>query len=213
MGRSLETQNNEVIIIEQKGVPGNAPSGASVCFIFSNLSFLFWANLMGYLGDGAGFAIGIIQLGVFVTYHVAASLLFTRGEAFDGNIFMVFATFFGGVGGATNIASAICAAKGIPFDNSVVGICWIMCGIFLLGILPGCKKSPWTVFVLYLLAGIGLFIMGLITLGIVGMSMVPITAWLLFAVGALGLYLTLSTMNSFMNINIPLGKPLFKIIQ
>lgn len=203
-------EHQSFIQVEQVNHPMMGFSGTTVCFIFTNLCFLFWANLLGILGGGAALAIGLIQLGMVIAYHLAASKVFVRGQAFDGNIFLIFATFFGGVGGLSNIATAIAPIIGIPYEGTAVGYCWVMCGIFLIAILPACLKSPWVVFVLYALAGLALLLLGLVIIGILNAGLSTSIGWMLFAVGVLGLYMTLSGMYSFVGMNLPLGRPLKK---
>jgi len=64
--------------------------------IFATLCFCFWANTMGFFTEGAVLAIGILQLGVFVSYTVGGIILLHRGNSFGGNTFMSF--LFGGLG-------------------------------------------------------------------------------------------------------------------
>ena len=203
------TIQNEVIVTAK---PELAYPGPSLAFVFTNLSFLFWANLMGFLGDGAGLAIGAIQLGVFGTYLSCSLVLYKRGAAFEGNVFMVFAAFFGGAGSLLNIFGAIAHHVGMPIADSAGGICWLLCGVFLIAILPGARKSPKAGFLFYVFGGVGLVLMGLLTLGIIAGVWGKIVAWLLFGAGACGLCVTISGMNSFEGVNNmpPLGKPFFK---
>lgn len=197
----------ELIQVEQKGI---GYSGTTVTFIFTNLCFLFWANLLGLLGPGADLAVGIIQLGVFVSYHVAAIKLFNRNDELDGNVFLIFATFFGGVGGLTNVVSTICNEIGVEFSTMPVAFCWLFCGIMLICILPCYRFAPWSAFVMFALAGVSILLMGLMALGLIGASIAPVIAWLLFIVGILGLYMAIAGLNGFTGVNLPMGKPIFK---
>ncbi len=203
-------QVNEVVVT---ATPEFGYPGATLAFIFTNLSFIFWANLMGFLGDGAGLAIGAIQCGVFGGYICGSIILLKKGLAFEGNVFMVFASFFGGVGGLTNIIGAVAHFVGMPFSNAVPGICWLLCGVFLIAILPGTRTAPKAGFLFYIFGGVGLIFMGLLTLGVLGGSVwTQIIAWSLFGAGVCGLFVTISTMNGLGGVaNMPpLGKPFFK---
>lgn len=169
--------------------------------------------MLGLLGEGGSLAIGCIQLGVFGTYLSCSIILYKRGQAFDGTVFMVFAAFFGGAGSMLNIGQAIAEFHGVPFSTSAPGMCWLLCGIFCLAILPSCKKLPKAGFLFYLLGGIALSLLGLLVLGVLSAPwFTPVIAWLLFGVGVTGIFITINTMNSFEGvINFPpLGKPFFK---
>lgn len=195
---------------EVKTVPSMAYAGGLLCFIFSSLCFLFWGNMLGFWGDGAGLAIGCIQLGVFAAYHMCSQDLFIQGNAFEGNVYMVFAALFGGVGGLVNIGSSIAHFVGVPFSDTAVGIVWLLSGLLLILILPGARKNPKVGFLFYIFGGVALTLMGLATMGLIPVSTMPVIAWLIFVVGALGFYVCIATMNGFGGVSMPLGKPFFK---
>nr|WP_312577033.1 hypothetical protein [Sedimentibacter sp.] len=200
----------EVKVVEFK--PGVAMTAPTICFTFTVLCFLFWANLMGFLGEGASFAIGAVQLGVYGVYLAGAILLCKNGINFDGNVFMIFASFFGGVGATTNIMGAIASFVGMPFSDNVMGVVNIMCGIFLLGILPAQRHEAWTSFGVFFFAGVSLLILGLSTVGAFGTSALAlkIVAWGLFCDGLCGIWLALNIMNGFSGLKMHLGGSLVK---
>lgn len=192
--------------------PGIAYAGATLAFCFTNFSYIFWAALLGFLGEGTGLAIGVIQVGVLGIYMAGAILLLKNGEAFEGNIFLIFAGFFGGAGGLSNIFGDLAAHWGMPFSGATAGVCWILSGILLLAVLPAVRKNPKTGFLFYIFGGIGLIVMGLTTLGILSAGWNTVAAWSFFIAGTCGLIVTISVMNGFMGVNNcpPLGKPFFK---
>ena len=203
-------ENKGSLKIEQINCMPIGWSGTTVCFIFTNLCFLFWGNLLGLLPEGSTLTVGVTQIGVLISYHICAAKTFNTGDSFTANIFMIFATFFGGVGGLNNILSAIAPKAGIEYNGTAIGYCWIICGLFLLGILPACLNETWITFILYLLAGIALFLLGLVTLSIAHGSASAVVAWLLFIVGVLGLYMTFSAMFGFVGKSLPMGPPVRK---
>jgi len=203
----MDEKNVKLVKIEQTNCMPIGFSGTTVCFIFTNLCFLFWGNLLGLLPEGATLAIGVTQLGMVISYHVAAAKVFHTGDSFTANIFLVFATFFGGVGGLNNIAAAVAPVIGVAYEGTGVGYCWILCGLFLLGILPACLDQAWVTFVLYALAGAALVLLGLVIVGVLPGTLSALIGWMLFIVGVLGLYMTFSAMFGFVGKNLPMGPP------
>lgn len=208
------TEENSAVVetkeIAVKGIAEMGHSGATLCFLFAVLSFLFGGSMFGLYGEGATLVIGIVQLGVFPAYHICAQNLLKQGFAFDGNVFMIFGALFALVGGILNVVGVFAGDFGLAFSSSAQGIVWLLSGLFLLLILPGARKSPLVSFVLYICGGLGLTIMGLVMMGILPAVCNMAVGALFFGAGICGLLCSLSAMNGFTGINIPLGKPLFK---
>lgn len=183
---------------------------APLCFAFANLSFLFWGGLLGIFGPDTGLLSGCVQLGVFACYHICAQDLFKNGDAWNGSIFMIFASMFGGVGGLTNVATAIAGYAGVPVSPTLTGIIWFICGFLLLVLLPAVSKDPAATFLFYLAGGLGLALQGLTQMGITPLVCNTVAAWCFFAAGVLGVLVCVSTFYSFRGVNVPLGRPLFR---
>lgn len=184
--------------------------GASLAFIFSTLSFLFWANILGYLGPGGSLAVGVVQLAIYGSYLAGSVMLFKRGDDFDANVFMVFTAFFGGIGGVLNVGSTISAALGLPFSPQVGGICWILAGVFLLACSPATLRSNLVDAGVYVLAALALLTLGFTIVGFLPIIGLTIAAWLLFVVGILGLVLTASILGSIIGYRIPMGPAILR---
>lgn len=184
--------------------------GASMAFIFSTLSFLFWANILGYLGPGGTLAVGVVQLAVYGSYLAGSVMLFKRGDDFDGNVFMVFTAFFGGIGGVLNVGSTISAVLGLPFSPQVGGICWILAGVFLLACSPATLRSNLVGAGVYILAALALLTLGFTIVGFLPAVGLTVAAWLLFVVGILGMLLTASIMGSIIGYRIPMGPAILR---
>ena len=214
---------NTVTIPEEIGIKVNqftasiAFTGPTISLTFTTICMVFWASMMGFLGDGAGLTIGLVQLGVYGAYLSGAILLCKNGLDFNGNVFMIFASFFGGAGAMTNIGAALSAHFGIPFSGTAVGVVNLISGIFLLGILPVLAHAPWVDFAIFFFAGLGLVVLGLQTIGAFGSGATAnaiatqVSAWSFFADGCVGMWSTIGTMLGFSGIKVPMGKPLFKV--
>lgn len=203
---SNDGQNDPAIIND----PRPAHPGVSLAFIFSTLAFLFWADILGYLGPGGNLAIGVVQLAVYGSYLAGSVTLFKRGDSFDGNLLMVFTAFFGGVGGVLNIGSVLSAALGLPFSPQVGGICWILVGLFLLACSPAMLRSSLVDAGIYILAALALLTFGSTILGFLPAAGLTVAAWLLFVVGILALLFTVSVLGSIVGYRVPMGPPLLR---
>jgi len=178
--------------------------------IFATLCFCFWANTMGFFTEGAVLAIGILQLGVFVSYTVGGIILLRRGNSFGGNTFMIFATVFGGIGGGTHVAMTIAGVQNVAFCYQICGVAFIVAGVFLLCMVPGLKFAPKTDFMSFLFGGFGVLGYGLTGAGIAPEIVNVPAAWCLLIDGVVGLYTVVVLMLGFLGINLSLGKPFFK---
>ena len=190
-----------------RGMPGNADAAPTLNLIFATLCFCFWANAMGFLDEGATLAIGVLQLAFFVGYMVGGIILTSRGNAFGGNTFMIFASFFGGAGGLTHIAMTIAQTLGVPFDYKVLGIAFVIAGIFLLAVLPGVLTAPKVDFICFLTGGIGVLGFGLTGAGLIPASWNIVAGWFLFADGVLAVYAVVASMLGYCGIHLSCGKP------
>lgn len=176
--------------------------------IFATLCFCFWANTMGFFTDGAVFAIGVLQLAVFVAYTVGGIILLKNGNAFGGNMFMVFATVFGGIGGATHVTMTLAGQAAIPFCYQICGTAFIVAGLLLLLMLPGIVYTTKADFICFLTGGIGVLCYGLTGAGLAPASLNMVGGWMLLIDGLVGFYTVVGQMLSFLGCKpLPLGKP------
>ena len=195
----------QTVVVERS--PHLGYTGTAICFIFGMLCFLFWGNMLGLFGPDAGIVIGFAQLGVFAAYHICAKGLYDNGLDFDGTIFMLFAALFGGVGGLFSVGGALCHYFGVPYNDMVPGVVWVLSGFLLLACIPAVVKQPKCGCLFYVFGGLGLFLMGLVTLGVAPAEVLTVAAWSVFAAGVLGVYVALSGLYGFAGLNLPLGKP------
>ena len=195
--------------VELSGIPGFADPSPVLTLIFATLCFCFWANTMGFFTDGAVLAIGILQLGVFVSYTVGGIILLYRGNGFGGNTFMIFATVFGGIGGATHVTMSL-VPETTAFCYQICGVAFIVAGVFLLAMVPGLMYGQKTDFLMFLFGGLGV-----LGYGLTGANLCPATlnypaAWCLLVDGLVGLYTVIAMMLGWCGITLSYGKPFFK---
>lgn len=178
--------------------------------IFSIFSAMFWALMTGFVKPEAALLCSVIQIAVYPSYLVGATILLKNKDGFSGNVFFYFCAFFSSVSGATGIVTYFANLYGWPIDASIMGIVWLWIGIMLGFSLPGSKGEPWIFFVISLLTVVGLLSMGLTTLGILPASITKPTGWLFGVISLMGLYVAVAQHVEFAGLKFPLGKSLFK---
>ena len=207
-------KGQDAITVTVEGKQTIADSSPSLCFAFAVLSFLFWGGILGKFGDNSSsvtLLLGCCQLGVYCVYHLSSALLLKAGQAWDGNLFMIFAGMFAGCGGLLNVTTGICGYLGLEVATQLPGVLWFLSGIMLFFLCPGVRKGPAAGFLFYIFGGVGLTIQGLCTLQLIPMDgFYQFAAWCFFIAGSLGLWVVVSTMYSYKGVNVTLGRPLFK---
>ena len=176
--------------------------------VFATLCFCFWANTMGCFTDGAVLAIGVLQLGVFVTYTVGGIILLKNGNAFGGNTFMIFATVFGGIAGTAHVTMSLVPAS-IPFCYQICGVAFIVAGVFLLIMLPGLKYACKCDFIMFLFGGLGVLGYGLTGAGLAPAVLNYPAAFCLLIDGIAAMWQIMALMLGWCGIEITQGKPFF----
>ena len=139
--------------------------------VFTIYSFLCFFSCCGYGTAGnatTSLAFGIIQVVLFIGFLIGSIILIRRGESGAGQIYMIFAIAFGGVGGVSNIC-AYCASVGVfTYDPFMFGIVNMTIGLYLLFMAPGYIHGN----LVALLCNVAPTV-GLLLFGIMGMNLCP----------------------------------------
>lgn len=201
--------NNEkkevfVNVANYNGVADISPIGT---FVFCILCFAFWASDLGLTGEGSGLAIGFLGLAVFIPYLICGIKLTEKGLCLGGNTYLLFGAVFGACGGLFNTFSALFEHWNIPFNYSLVGIPFLLAGLYLIFMLPGVIKVSKIDFLIFLFGAMGVTGSGLSVLGIGGQALNLFNGWSLFADGVVGFYSVISVTLGSLGVNLPLGKP------
>jgi len=200
----MPESNSPVQVEIKSGLPGPAPITGDV-MVFSTFSMLFCGNILGWFGPHATFTIGVLQLALAGLFFVGARER-CKYVTFWGNMNLIFAFYFGVLGGATNVLAGL----GLELDGAVLAIPNVLAGLVLFGTLPGARHDPWTFFILYLLAAFAVLFLGIGGLGILAGVLYPIAAVCLGCVCVLGIYAVICNVNACSGVNMPYGKALFK---
>lgn len=104
---------------------------------FSTFSVLFCGNILGWFGGSATFTIGVLQLSLAGLFFVGARER-CKYATFWGNMNLIFAFYFGVLGGATNVLAGL----NVGLDGTVLAIPNLIAGAVLCGTLPGARRDP-----------------------------------------------------------------------
>lgn len=173
--------------------------------VFTTFSFMFCAAGLGWFPADAAFSLGVIQVTLAGLFFVGARER-AKFNQFWGNVNFIFVFCFGVFGGVTNLLTGL----GIPLNGVVLSIPNLVVGAVMLCTLPGVRHDPWTGSVMYALAAIAVFFLGLAGIGILTPVLNCIASICLGGVGILGFWSIVITLNGFTGFNLPAGKPLFK---
>lgn len=188
-------------------------SGTTSAMCFTTLCFLFWANGMGFLGQGATLGMAAFQLGVFVLYAFGGITHIIRGEPLFGNIYCIFAAFFGGAGGAMNLCGAIAEIKGFTYSWAPMGWVFFVAGIVICSMIPVLATWAVSFFGIIVTGGITSILYGIVYMGFfpsLAGVFTTIATWSIFVCGLLGLYTIISTLYGYIGVKMDfLSKPLF----
>lgn len=199
----MDQNNPKSVTVRNEIIVNAAPA---TCFIYSVLCFGFAAGLLGWVGEGFGLAIGVLQLSVYVGYTIGAIFILKTGSGIGGNTFFIFATLFGGTGGSIAIAGAVFQHLGIPFATQMGNVVNIVCGVFLWVLLFVNRVSVKTDFFTILFAAIGVSAAGL--QGFVAPDLMgQIAGWALFIDGIVVFYAAAIGMLAMSGCKVNYGKP------
>lgn len=205
-----DSQIKEIKIEEKKNQLGNP--GPSLTFIFTMLTMEFWGIYAGIFTGPTIMAVGVVQIACFIPYLIGAILFFCKGDSTNGNVFLIFATLFGGVGGLTNITIGFSNIMGWQICTQMTALPFILGGISILPVLWVIRKSADKVTVIcYLAATCFLTLTGLVSLNILSANWNPFIQLFGLIVTITGLY---SCLNGLLlgggSRGIPVGEPFFK---
>ena len=139
IGEKRNIEKIESTAAAEKKTVVTASGSPTVTMIFSVLCIIFWAFNMGWIGEGGRFAIGVVQIAVFAGYIIGSAFMLKTGDSFGGNVNMICATFFGGIGGFTNVVSSITGEQ--IYNFKIFGIAFTMLGLMLIILAPLLKRE------------------------------------------------------------------------
>ena len=205
-----DSQIKEIKTVEKKDHLGNP--GPALTFIFTMLTMEYWGIYAGIFTGPTIMAIGVVQIACFVPYMIGAVLFFCKGDSINGNVFLIFATLFGGVGGFTNTTIGFANIMGWQMCTQMPAIPFILGGISILPVLWVIRKSTDKVTAIcYLAAAFFLTLIGLVNLNILSTNWNPSIQWLGLIVSITGFYSCFSgLLLGGGSRGLPVGKPFFK---
>lgn len=208
--KELNYNKAETGISQKQERPGDP--GPALTFIFTMLTMEFWGIQAGIFNGPTMLSVGLVQIACFIPYLIGAILFFIRGDSVNGNIFLIFATLFGGVGGFCNTMIGFGDIIGWPICKQMTALPYILGGLSIFPVLWVNRKTADKVTTIcYLAAAFFLSLSGLVSLNILSGSWSPVIQWLSLTVVVTGFY------NCFNGLlvcggsrGIPVGKPFYK---
>lgn len=158
---------------------------AAVFTIYSFLCFFQCCGFGAAMDATTALSFGIIQVILFIGFFTGALVLIKRGEQAAGQIYMIFAIAFGGVGGVSNILT-YCAAQGmIVYDGFMFGVVNLTIGLYLVAMAPCYIHGDLLTLDTNIAPTIGLLLFGITGMGLCPADMV---APLIYAAGVAFLF-------------------------
>ena len=158
---------------------------AAVFTIYSFLCFFQCCGFGSAMDATTALSFGIIQVILFIGFFTGALVLIKRGEQAAGQIYMIFAIAFGGVGGVSNILT-YCSAQGmITYDGFMFGVVKLTIGLYLVAMAPCYIHGDLLTLDTNIAPTIGLLLFGITGMGLCPADMV---APLIYAAGVAFLF-------------------------
>lgn len=176
--------------------------------VFSTFALMFFGSGLGFFGEDAGRAIGVVQL-CLAGFFFAGAYRRLSLSPFWGNLNMIFAFVFGLLGGTTNILTSF----GVALNPLVLAVPTTVAGVIMLATVPATLGDAWVSVLLNTMAACAVFMQGLAGFGLAPDVLNPIASVLLGGVGVLGVYSAVSIFSSFSGIDLPLGRPAKELLH
>jgi len=187
------------------------PTPASLYLVFVTALSL-WAFFTGRMTADAAPLLGALLFGFGILWFIAGIVNFRMGDLLGGTINAVFGALLGISPGISFLFVAYAGSQGIAVDPRVNGWLLILTGICFIPLLIGVAKRLWILCLTLLVLGSSFIIIGLIFAGYVGLEILPVPGWMLFAGGISMFYIASAIIinTSYAKPLLPLGGPLVK---
>jgi len=193
---------------EQKWVD---PTPASLFLVFVT-ALVLWAFYIGLMGLEAAPLIGALLFGFGILWFIAGVIDFRMGDLLGGTINGVFGALLGIAPGISFLFIAYAGGQGIPVDPRVNGWLLFGTGICFAAFVIAAAKRLGLLSLTLLVLGAAFIIIGLTFAGLIGVGILPVPGWMLFAGGISMLYIASAIVinTSYAKPLLPLGGPLVK---
>ena len=175
--------------------------------------FGFAAVFLGKVGLGGLPLLAAWLIGGFVVQITTAVIELKDHNIAGGNVFLFFAAFFMLAAALSVFAKFMLHVYGMKPQAYVEGWCWLAGAAFLTAVTPAYLKGSKIFFLAVVMADIVLWILCFLDLGLADPKLFkPIAAYLLIAIGVIGIYLAGATVcNTVFGKSIyPVPKPFVK---
>lgn len=174
--------------------PGPAGLGALAVACFG-----FGAVFTGKVGLGGLPLLAAWLIGGGIVQYTVAVMELKDHNMTGGNVFLFFSAFFM-FGASLSVLAKYLMLSGmigsVKPDTMVEGFCWMAGAAFLTAVTPSYLKSPKPLFMIVLLLDIALWIIVGLDMKLIGPELKPVVGYLLYATGAIGVYLVAAIVNN-----------------
>jgi len=185
--------------MDQNNWASPAPLGFAA---FSMITLVLGLMFSGFIPPHNKPAFAALLLAGAVAQIIAGIIDLRRGEDFAGNLLLTMGCLFMLAPGLSFLFAALKIGEPAP----ILGYVNCLLGTFLFLYSIPMIRSPWFVFTMGPIGGLGLWEIGLVELGFLDLK--PYTAVTMFYLCFWALYMVAHTVALPAKINIPLGKPL-----
>lgn len=175
-------------------------------FVFVLVSWLVFISAFVDYGDGAGLTLGVLKLSLVGMFFMGARERM-KVDSVWGNTNMCFVFLFGVFGGVTDILGSL----GITLNPIIMSIPNIYLGALMVVCIGALRKNPWSFFVMWIFAAIGVLALGLAGIGVMPGFLTLVGKVLLGGVAVIGNWALIVLIHGYTGTGkkLSLGKPWF----
>lgn len=182
----------------------------TMVFTFTLIVIMIWAVQSGVAGKTGSILLGLFQFGCVPGYIAGSVLLFKRGDTLLGNIFLIFTTAFGMIGGLGNFALGIAPFFGVELDSALTNLPLLWSGLVLVAVCVAFRKADIPTLIAFAGGAWTLTTGALMGLGVIPPVLGGINLVISVCVAVAGFYTVLADICTMGGVKVPKGPSIAK---
>ena len=182
----------------------------TMVFTFTLIVIMIWAVQSGIAGKTGSILLGLFQIGCVPGYAIGSALLFKRGETLLGNIFLIFTTAFGMIGGLGNFALGIAPYFGVQLDAALTNLPLLWSGLVLVAVCVAFRKADTPTLIAFSGGAWTLTTGALMGLGVIPPVLGSVNGVISVLVAVAGFYTVLADICTMGGVKVPKGPSIVK---